>query len=136
MSIFIDTSAIFAWYDDGDTHHALAASLWRHVVQNEWDLVTTNYVLLESHALVQRRLGMALARRLEIEARPLLRVIWVDEEMHDRGAAVALTSGRRSLSLVDCVSFEVMRRHAISHALSFDQHFAEWGYPLPELPRG
>ena len=41
---------------------------------------------------------------------------------------------RRRLSLVDCVSFEFMRRQGISDVLGLDRHFEEAGYRL--LPHG
>lgn len=43
-------------------------------------------------------------------------------------AAALVAAGRRSLSLVDCVSFEVMRRLAISTAFAFDRDFARVGF--------
>jgi len=39
-----------------------------------------------------------------------------------------LTAARRQLSLVDCISFEVMRRRGIKTAFTFDDHFAEQGF--------
>ena len=40
------------------------------------------------------------------------------------------TAGRRRLSLVDCTSFEIMRRHGITAALSLDADFAQQGFRL------
>ncbi|MDP2857839.1 MAG: VapC toxin family PIN domain ribonuclease, partial [Bacillota bacterium] len=42
--------------------------------------------------------------------------------------AALLTAGRRNLSLVDCVSFDVMRRLGMEKAFAFDAHFAEQGF--------
>jgi predicted nucleic acid-binding protein len=39
-------------------------------------------------------------------------------------------AGRRTLSLVDCVSFEVMRRTGIRKAFAFDRHFQDYGYEI------
>jgi predicted nucleic acid-binding protein len=39
-------------------------------------------------------------------------------------------ANRRSLSLVDCVSFVVMRQLAIRDAFAFDRHFEEQGFTL------
>ncbi|MFZ7110305.1 MAG: hypothetical protein ACOWYE_01370 [Desulfatiglandales bacterium] len=35
---------------------------------------------------------------------------------------------QRSLSLVDCLSFEIMESNGIGHAFSFDKHFEEFGF--------
>jgi len=41
----------------------------------------------------------------------------------------------RQLSLVDCASFEAMRRHFITNPLTLDSHFAKQGFEvLPEIP--
>jgi predicted nucleic acid-binding protein len=39
-----------------------------------------------------------------------------------------LTASKRNLSLVDCVSFEIMRALGIKTVFAFDPHFAEQGY--------
>ena len=41
-----------------------------------------------------------------------------------------MAAGRRDLSLVDCASFEVMRRSGIRTAFAFDPHFGEFGYEI------
>ncbi len=41
-----------------------------------------------------------------------------------------LTAGRRDLSLVDCVSFDSMRRQGVPDAFAFDQDFVEQGFRL------
>jgi predicted nucleic acid-binding protein len=40
---------------------------------------------------------------------------------------------RRGLSLVDCTSFAIMRRQAITRAFHFDRHFQEQGFEFPRL---
>ena len=39
-----------------------------------------------------------------------------------------LAASRRGLSLVDCVSFEVMRESGLKSAFTFDGHFREYGF--------
>lgn len=41
---------------------------------------------------------------------------------------------KKPLSLTDCTSFVVMRRLGIAHALAFDTHFVEAGFPPPPPP--
>jgi predicted nucleic acid-binding protein len=44
-------------------------------------------------------------------------------------------AGQRDLSLVDFVSFELMRREGIRTAFTFDRHFAEQGFEcVPGMP--
>lgn len=50
------------------------------------------------------------------------------EENHGVAVTALLTAGKRQLSLVDCSSFEAMRRLGITSAFAFDRHFAEQGF--------
>ena len=58
----------------------------------------------------------------------VLQVRGVDEALHAAGVASLLTAGRRQLSLVDCVSFELMRRLGLTTAFAFDQEFTDQGF--------
>lgn len=39
-----------------------------------------------------------------------------------------LAPNRREVSLVDCVSFAIMRQRAMTRAFTLDAHFAEQGF--------
>ncbi len=41
-----------------------------------------------------------------------------------------LAASRRKVSLVDCLSFEVMRRYGIRSAFAFNSHFSEQDFLL------
>lgn len=128
MSVFVDTSAIFAVLDADDQNHERARQAWVDMVSQETWLVCTNYVLIETFALVQRRLGMDAVKVLEEDMLPMVSVEWVDEGTHQAGVAALLIAARRQLSLVDCVSFTTMRRLGINEVFTFDRHFAEQGF--------
>ena len=128
MALFVETSALFAVFDADDQNHARARAVWVEVLGRRELLITTNYVVVESFALAQRRLGLDAVRALHTDVLPVLRVEWVDRPLHEAGVAALLTAGRRGLSLVDCVSFEVMRRLGLQTAFAFDQDFAEQGF--------
>ena len=60
MTVFGDTSGIFVVLDPDDRYHGEADHLWRQLVLETEQLVCTDYVLIESFALVQRRLECTL----------------------------------------------------------------------------
>ena len=62
--IFVDTSALYAVLDRDDQNHPLAKSTWGTLLQEDEALIVTNYVVVETTALVQHRLGMAAVRVL------------------------------------------------------------------------
>jgi predicted nucleic acid-binding protein len=127
---FVDTSGVLAFMNVADARHVEAARIWTALLQSAEALLTTNYVLVETGALVQARMGMTATQVLAEDITPALDVSWVDEELHRAGMAALLTARRRDLSLVDCVSFEVMRRRGITRAFTFDPHFPEQGFEV------
>jgi len=128
VKVFADTSALYAILDRDDDRHDDAASTWRDLVERGATLVTSNYVAVETHALVQHRLGMAAVRALVEAVEPVLRIEWVTREDHGAAQASLLAANRRGLSLVDCASFALMRRLGLRRAFAFDAHFAEQGF--------
>ena len=130
MTLFVDTSALIAYLDADQPRHTDVVDAWRSVMDNGDALVTSNYVLVETFALVQRRFGLEALRALASDILPLLDRLWVDEEIHAAASAALFTAGRRKLSLVDCTSFELMRRHGITAALSLDADFAHQGFRI------
>ena len=125
MRVFIDTSAFFAILDADDENYQKAKQIWVDLLRRETVLVCSNYVLVEAFALVQHRLGIQAIRTFQEDIVPTLTIAWVDESCHGAGTSNVLTAGTRNLSLVDCVSFELMRRLGITTAFTFDHHFKE-----------
>jgi len=130
MTVFVDTSALLAVLDADDANHQAAQRIWERVITAGDTLVSHNYVLVEASALISRRLGLEAGRVLESDVVPILRVIWMTRDAHAAAVSAHLLAARRSLSLVDCASFEVMRRAGIRTAFAFDRHFSEYGFEL------
>ena len=128
MTAFVDTSALLALLDGDDDNHAAAAATWQSLTAQSARLVTTNYVLVETTAVAQRRLGVEAVRGLVGDVVPLLDVVFVDETIHAAAMGALLAAGRRRLSLVDCASFEVMRRASLATAFAYDRHFGDQGF--------
>jgi predicted nucleic acid-binding protein len=130
VTVFVDTSALIALLDADQERHGDVRAAWSAALDERRDLVTSNYVLIECFALVQRRLGLEALRALAGVFVPLMHTLWIDPEVHAASASALFTAGRRSLSLVDCTSFELMRRHGIARALALDDDFAHQGFEL------
>lgn len=128
MNIFIDTSGFIAVLDRDDEHHVRVAQVWKEMLTTDETLVTTNYVLVETFALAQNRLGMRASKVLQEDIVPVLQVEWVNNTVHHAAVGVMLSTARKKLSLVDCVSFEIMRLLGITTAFTLDKHFKEQGF--------
>ena len=128
MEVFVDTSALIGYLDAEAATHGACRATWEGFRRSRLSLVSTNYVVAELLSVCQRRFGMSAVSEVVMDFIPLLSVVWVDEKTHAEGISALLTANRRDLSLVDCVSFDVMRRLGIRRAFTLDQHFADQGF--------
>ena len=125
MTTFVDTSALYALLDRGDENHVAAASWFSGGAR---DLLTHNYVVVESAALVDRRLGARAVRALMEDILPIVGLVFVDEQLHRAATSAYLAGRRRGPSLVDWASFELMRHRGIDLAFAFDRDFQAGGF--------
>lgn len=128
MTTFVDTSAFIAFLDAEDPSHAGCRRAWTAAASDGDGLVASDYVVVETLAVAQRRWGLGAVRTLVQEFLPLVEVLGVTTEDHDAALTMLLAADRRRLSLVDCVSFTVMRRQGIRFYLGSDPHFEEQGF--------
>jgi predicted nucleic acid-binding protein len=126
---FVDTSAIYAWADTDDPNHRTAVRRLQTLLDRRDELLTHNYVLVESFALLQARLGLTAALKLTKDSAVFV-IDWVDEDLHAAGLRELERQNVRRVSLVDHVSFLVMRRRNVSTAFAFDPDFASAGFRL------
>lgn len=129
-AVFADTSALLALLNTEDQDHDRAARAFAALRARQALLVSTSFVLVETYALVGRRLGVDAIRTFRSDVAPLLDVVWVDEALHDAGLDLLLDRRKRLLSLVDAVSFVTMRLKGLTEAFAFDPHFQQEGFSL------
>ena len=130
MKVYCDTSGLYALLDADSHEHLQAVAIWGRLRSERDELVCANYVLVECLALIQRRLGLPAVQDFQAAVVPLLEIEWMDAAAHERIVQSLLTAHNRQLSLVDCASFDVMRRRGIKAAFAFDRHFGEQGCEL------
>ncbi len=132
MRALIDTGALLALAWPRDQYHADAKRLAHHHRATGGRLVGTTLVLAEFHGHVLYAKGPGTARTLVTRLLADSAYEWMD-------APLTLVVDARSwldrfrdqaFSLVDAVSFEVMRREKITHAFAFDRHFEVAGFRL------
>lgn len=125
---FADTSALYALLDRDDESHERAAMAF--AAHRGQDLVTHNYVVVETLALAQSRLGTGATRQFLDGLMGTVEVEWVTADLHDTAIAALLAAGSRQVSLVDRVSFAFMRERGLDRAFAFDRHFRREGFAL------
>jgi len=130
VKIYADTSGLFAALVKNDIMHAKAGPAMERLLEEGYEIHTTSYVLLETMALLQARVGLEAARQFENVLRPLLQVHWVDESLHEKAFKRLELRGTRGVSLVDCTSFVTMEDTGIRYVFAYDEHFSEEGFHL------
>jgi len=129
-AVFADTSGLLALLNPKDHNHARADRAFGSLRARQAALVSTSFVLVETYALIGRRLGLEAVRRFRADFAPLIDVVWVDEALHEAGLDLLLQRRKRLLSLVDAVSFVMMRQRKIGEAFAFDPHFEAENFSL------
>ncbi len=130
MKIFTDTSGFFALLVKNDTMHIRARENFAYFAQKKATLFTSSFVLVETIALLQRRVGFESVRDFNAKILPLLEIIWTDKEWYERAIQRLLLQGQKDISLVDCLSFEIMESYELDYAFTFDKHFKENGFEI------
>jgi len=126
--VLVDTSALFALLDRSDRDHERTGRSFRQLRDARDALIIHNYVVVEAVALIQRRLGAPAAVSLLRELVPTSQMIWIDQGVHSAAAEQFSRVTSRAVSLVDLVSFELMRREGIDTAFALDPDFVSAGF--------
>lgn len=128
MASLIDSSAVFAIVDGDDPDHDRATGWLGYARAQRESLVMHSYVAEEASMLIQRRLGPIALRAFHLELAPLFEFVVVDRTTHEAAVAALLAALPTKTSLVDYVSFEVMRERGIRRAFAFDPDFVTAGF--------
>ncbi|MDX2198233.1 MAG: PIN domain-containing protein [Phycisphaerae bacterium] len=125
--VFADSSYFIAVLSRTDAHHQRAGQL---AINLRDRLVTTHWVIAEVLGYLSspaiRRSSSAFMRRLLED--PATHVVPPDQSLFNEGFALFQQHHDKAWSLVDCISFVVMRRRRIREALTADHHFAQAGF--------
>ena len=124
-AVLWDSSAILALLDADDADHDKAVATAHAIVAERRPGFMTNYVEVEAHALLLRKLGRALAREwLLTGSLPVIRALPEEEE---RGREIVLRHSDKDWSLCDAISFAILDVREIRRAFTFDRHFLQYG---------
>jgi predicted nucleic acid-binding protein len=129
-AFFVDSSAFFALLSARDSYHAAAQEMLERVVIDRRGLVTTNFVVAETHALALARVGRHQASVFlrGIDGDPEVRIERATEEDEVTARNIVSKYDDQDFSLTDAISFAVMERLGIRTAFTFDRDFARFGF--------
>ncbi|HVN86824.1 MAG TPA: PIN domain-containing protein [Candidatus Binatia bacterium] len=124
-AVLWDSSAILALLDADDADHQRAVAATRRIAAERRPSFITNYIEAETHSLLLRKLGRALAREWLLTGG--LSVVRVSPREEERAKEIIARYADKDWSLCDAVSFAVMEQRSVRAAFSFDQHFRQYG---------
>jgi len=128
--LFLDTSFSVGLVSPRDQIHEKAIDWSDKIEESKVLVVTTQAVLLEiGNALSKsafRRVGIGLLKNLANDPNTI--IISLTDEIYNRAFELFRDRADKEWSLVDCVSFVVMRERNIEAALTADEHFIQAGF--------
>lgn len=134
--LLIDTSAWYPAMVASHPDHAAVAQVLADAVRAGARLVTTNLIVMETHALLLHRAGREVALNFARTVyEPPMLVVASTQELEHRATTEWLSRYRDQLfSFADGVSFAVMKARGITTALTLDNHFATAGFAMSPSP--
>lgn len=124
-AVLWDSSAMLALLDVDDADHRTATLIAHEIARERRPSFITNYVEVEAHALLLRKLGRALARQWLLGGG--LPVVRVSPQEEERGKELLEQYSDKDWSLCDAISFAVIDGRRVDAAFSFDRHFVQFG---------
>ena len=133
--IFVDSGAWIALLNRRDQHHDDAAAILNNLVQQNVQLLTTDYVIDETVTWLRYRVNHAIAVQFldlikSSRATSVLDLVAIDRILFQEAEQLFRQYDTARLSFTDCTSFAVCQQHNISEAFAFDQHFPMMGITL------
>ncbi len=130
--VMFDTSALYALRAETDLFHLRTSVAYRQLMDQHHELWTTSYALVETVALLHRRLGFGVVSEFSEWRESNLRVFWIDGRLHDEAWGRFMAAKGLGLSFVDW-TIVIAAREMSAPVFTFDGGFANEG--LAVLPR-
>jgi uncharacterized protein len=119
-----DSSAILALLDANDGDHERAVRVAGQIASEQRPSFITNYIEVEVHALLLRKLGRMLAREwLLTGGLPVVRALPAEE---NRAREIVARHSDKNWSLCDAISFALLDSRGVRRAFTFDHHFLQY----------
>jgi uncharacterized protein len=126
-AVFANMSYFTALANPQDEWHQ-AARHWGATLRCR--VVVTEYVLLElGNALVRRNHRPLFLQWVErVRTDGSITYVAASEDWLERGLALFARRPDKEWSLIDCISFEIMKKRKLREALTTDHHFVQAGF--------
>ena len=124
---FVDTSVFYAFLDKSDKFHGEATELFRKARKEHYTLISSNFILAESHALILSKLGRKIASRWLFSIHKIVSIERITEEDEIKAKEIIKTFEDKDFSYTDATSFAIMERLGLVDAWAVDIDFVQYG---------
>ncbi len=127
QSIFVDTSAWYAFIDRKDPEHAKVAPV---ILRHDGQLITSDYIIDETITLLRYRLNWKIASHFAHLAydNKLSKVYHCQKADLQKALALFDAYHDQKLSFTDCTSFALMKRLKLQSVIALDSDFKSIGF--------
>lgn len=129
-ALFYDTSAWIALFDKDDDAHEQVSSWHAEVAAKKLFIVTSNFVLSETHSFFCQNPSAAVKIANTILKSRVVRYQRVTVEDEKKAWEIVAKYHDKDFSFCDATSFALIERLGIPLALSLDKHFKQYGIRL------
>ncbi len=131
-SLFVDTSGWIEIFGVDEPFHKKARDILAQAVGGRRPIITTNYVITEfvGNGCKKCKLSRAGLFKAVDEITKLrgIEIVHISAEIHAEEIARLRKWLDKDWSLVDATSFNIMRKHGITEALTKDEDFVQAGF--------
>lgn len=128
--VFVDTSALVAFFDRKDSYHEEAGRMLEKIARERLRIIVTDYILSECVTTILMRASHAIAVKAAefIFASKAIDLVWLDESIKRKAWEYFKQHSDKKYSFTDCTSFVLMKDMKVMKYLAFDVHFKQAGF--------
>ena len=130
--VFADTSFLVSYYNEHDRNHKDARAITKSLEGENILWVISDYIFDEflTVLLVRRNKQFAIEIGQAILDDPNISVVIIEKEVFNKAWKLFRRNKNQVWSFTDSTSYILIKKLKITEAVSFDQHFREFGVKL------
>ncbi len=123
IEIFVDANFFIALFYSKDSLHKRAITISKKLKKESIQLVISNLIFAEVVTVISQRVSrdIAIHAGQEIFKNPAVRMVYIDEYLHNLSWQIFQEISKKDMSFVDCSILGVMRAEGIQKLLTFDR---------------
>ncbi|QWR77428.1 type II toxin-antitoxin system VapC family toxin [Candidatus Magnetomonas plexicatena] len=128
--VFVDTSALVAFFDKADQHHPAAVEKMENIKRTQLTLLLTDFVFDETITAVVKKINQKTAVKMGefLLSSNIIEFVWLTETLKERAWEYFKKYTDKIYSFTDCTSFVLMEDRGLQHYFSFDEDFKRAGF--------